>query len=148
MPLRVEGRDHCRSGRSLTAENSVDDGLAVYRPLKRLAKRGILQERVAITDRGPVLEGRAGIEGDLAVTGWARRDCGDLRYPLKGLVDPEIQTVREVDLPGLEGLTQRISIIEDSEDDLVDRTLPAVPVGIGHQANELAGLALDHDVGA
>ena len=56
--------------------------------------------------------------------------------------------MREVDLPGLQRLPEGISIVEDPEDDLVDGTLPAVPVGIGHQANELAGLALDHDVGA
>ena len=83
MPLRVEGRDHCRSGHSLTAENSVDDGLAVDRPVQGLPEADVFQKGIAVADRRAILEGRAGIEGDLAVTGRARRDRGDLRDALK-----------------------------------------------------------------
>ncbi|CAB4743945.1 unannotated protein [freshwater metagenome] len=148
MPLGIERRDNRAAWQTLASEHPVDDCLAIDRPTEGLAQGLVLEQWVAVADRRAVLECRACVERDLTETrrgGRDRRDFGDL---LQGLIHAEVKAVGKIDLSGLQCLPEGVRIVVDLEDDLIDGSLAAVPVGVGLEPGELPRAPLDHHVRA
>ncbi len=111
----------------------------VHRPVERLAELDVLEHRVA-EGRALVAVERQVVEGLLRA-----RLGGETLFALQRLDLRRRDVDGQVDGAELEVLRQRVLVLVDREDDLVDLGLAAPVVLVGHAADELALLAL-HDL--